>query len=289
MNKIPLTIEKSVLVDQDGINFLDALLILLENIKLLIVFPMILGLCALSATYVWPKTFESLAIIKADSSILSLITTSSVIDPVAIKLGLIENESQEEARRKLRSQIKVNLGRADQMLTLTVSASTPNQAQAIANALLQEAYIQSRPRTSEKARLEAQLKNAEMLIKDAEIASTTLLTRLEMKDSNKNINGAELGLGYAELLNIAAGARDQVLKLEAQLNGGLSDAQLIQAPTLPQQASKPKKALITIGATLAAGLLVLLFVFVRQGWRNAVKDANVFNKMALIRQALWLR
>ena len=130
MNKIPLTIEKSVLVDQDGINFLDALLILLENIKLLIVFPMILGLCALSATYVWPKTFESLAIIKADSSILSLITTSSVIDPVAIKLGLIENESQEEARRKLRSQIKVNLGRADQMLTLTVSASTPNQAQA---------------------------------------------------------------------------------------------------------------------------------------------------------------
>ena len=288
MNQIFPNTENNVSVKKDEINFIDTILIVVENIKLLIIFPVIFGLCALGVTYMWPKTFESFAIIKADQTIASLITTASVIDPVAIKLGLTESESQEEARRKLRAQIKINIGRNDQMLTLTVSASTPNQAQAIANALIQEAYVQSRPRASEQARLKTQLKNAEMLIKNAEVASNTLLKRLELKDSNTNINGTEVARGYAELLNVAAVARDQVIKLEAQLEG-LSAAQLIQAPTLPQKASKPKKALVTIGATLAAGILILLFVFVRQAWRNAIKDANTAGKLVRIQQALDLR
>ena len=69
----------------------------------------------------------------------------------------------------------------------------------------------------------------------------------------------------------------------------MTDAQLVQAPTLPQKASKPKKGLIAIGATLAAGLALMLFVFVRQAVRGAAKDADAASKLARIRRALALR
>ena len=47
--------------------------------------------------------------------------------------------------------------------------------------------------------------------------------------------------------------------------------------------------MIAIGATLAAGLALMLFVFVRQAVRGAAKDADAASKLARIRRALALR
>ena len=282
----PLQVNETIQpVQQEEIDLLDILVTLAENIKLLILGPLFVGICALGIAYIVPQTFESIAVLKAEQATASLMTTASVLDPVAADLGLTKVDSAEEARKLLREQIKVSVGRNDKLLTLTVSAPAPQQAQAIANAVLQQTYVQSRPKGSDLTRLEIQLKDAKARTKSAEDAAGALLKRME---SNGAAGSTESARGYAELLNVAAAAQNQVAALQAQLEG-LTDAQLIQAPTLPEKASKPKKGLIAIGATLAAGLALMLFVFVRQAVRGAAKDADAASKMARIRRALALR
>jgi capsular polysaccharide biosynthesis protein len=270
---------------QEEIDLLDILVTLAENIKLLILGPLLVGLCALGIAFIVPKTFESIAVLKADQATASLMTTAAVLDPVAESLGLTKEDSAEEARRQLREQIKVAVGRNDKLLTLTVSAPAPQQAQAIAIAVLQQTYVQRRPKASELARLQTQLNDAKARTKNAESAAEGLLKRLESGGAG---GGAELARGYAELLNSAAAAQNQVAAVQTLLEG-VTDAQLVQAPTLPQKASKPKKGLIAIGTTLAAGLALMLFVFVRQAVRGVAKDADAASKMARIRRALALR
>ena len=279
----PLHVSEAIQpIQQEEIDLLDILVTLAEDIKLLILGPLFVGICALGIAYIVPQTFESIAVLKAEQATASLMTTAAVLNPVAAELGLTQEDSPEEARRRLREQIKVAVGRNDKLLTLTVSAPTPHQAQSIADALLRETYLQSRPKASELARLEVQLKGAEARIKNA---AGALLKRMELSGA---AGGAELARGYGELLTVAAAAQKQVAELQILLDG-VTDAQLVQAPTLPQKASKPKKGLIAIGATLAAGLALMLFVFVRQAVRGAAKDADAASKLARIRRALALR
>jgi uncharacterized protein involved in exopolysaccharide biosynthesis len=62
--------------------------------------------------------------------------------------------------------------------------------------------------------------------------------------------------------------------------------QVIDVAKPPERKSKPKKALITVVATLAAGFLLLLWVFVRRMLRNAQQDAQSAQKMSLLGAAL---
>jgi uncharacterized protein involved in exopolysaccharide biosynthesis len=266
-------------------SLLDLVVTLAENIKLLIIGPLLVGLCALGIGFAWPKTFESVAVLQAEQFPASLMTTAAVLDPVIASLGLAKDDTVEEARIKLREQIKAVVGRTDKLLTLTVSAASAVQAQAIANALLQQAYKESRPRANARVRLEAQLAEVQSRFKHATSAGDNMLKRLESTGVGSS-GSAELARGYAELLGGTGEAQKQITALEAQLEGLISPAHLIQAPTLPEKASKPKKALLAIGATLGAGLLLVLFVFMRQVARKTAANAAAAEKLMRIRRSL---
>jgi uncharacterized protein involved in exopolysaccharide biosynthesis len=62
--------------------------------------------------------------------------------------------------------------------------------------------------------------------------------------------------------------------------------QVVDVAQPPERKSKPKKALIAVVATLAAGFALLLFVFVRQALANASRDAEAAAKLADIRHSL---
>lgn len=271
----------------EEVGLLDLLVTLAENARLLVIGPLLVGLCALALGFVLPQTFQSVAVLQAEQATASLMTTAAVLDPVAAGLGIDKEDGVEGARRTLRENIKVAVGRNDKLLTLTVSAPTPEQAQATANALLEQTYLQSRPKGSVGKRLAGQLAEAQGRLKNAESAAAGMLKRLETSAVSAP-GGSELARGYADLLTAAAAAQGQVSALETQLEG-LNEALLVQAPTLPQKASQPKKALLAIGATLGTGLLLLLFIFVRQAVRTTATDAEAAGKLARIRRALGLK
>lgn len=62
--------------------------------------------------------------------------------------------------------------------------------------------------------------------------------------------------------------------------------QVIDVAKPPERKSKPKKALIAVVATLAAGFALLLWVFVRHALRNARQDAASAQKLGMLSAAL---
>ncbi len=273
--------------DGDEFGFLDLLVTLAENLKLLVIGSLLVGLCALAISFALPPTYQSVAVLQAEQATASLMVTAAVLDPVIVSLGRAKDDTAEDARRKLRDQIKTAVGRSDKLLTLTVSDRTAQQAQAVANAVLLQTYQESRPKGSVRKRLEVQLAEAQARLKNAQDAAAGLLKRLESSGSGAT-GGAELARGYAELLTATGAAQGQITALETQLEG-VSDAILVQSPTLPLKASQPKKGLIAIGATLAAGLALLLFVFMRQALRSNAENAESAEKLARIRRSLGLK
>ena len=266
---------------------LDVLLVLAENIKLLTIWPLIVGFCALGIGFLLPQTYQSISILQADQATASLMSTTSVLDPVIATLDLAKGKTLEEARSHLKTKILTAIGRGDKLLTLTVSADTAQNSQLLANALLHQTYLESRPKGSARVRLEAQLAEAKTRLKNAQSAAAGLLKRLDASNLGAN-GGAEMARGYADLLTAAGAAQTQISILETQLEG-VSDSLLVQPPSLPEKASQPKKLLIAIGAALAAGMALLLFVFMRQALRTTTSNARATEKVARIRQFLGLQ
>jgi uncharacterized protein involved in exopolysaccharide biosynthesis len=61
--------------------------------------------------------------------------------------------------------------------------------------------------------------------------------------------------------------------------------QVIDPAQPPEKKSQPKKALIAIIATLAAGFALLLFVVVRQALRNAQREPDTADKLQALQRS----
>ena len=260
------------------------LVVIAENLKLLVIGSLVAGLIALGICFLVPQTYQSVAVFQADQAMASLMTTTTVLDPVITSLKLEQGTTLEEARTKLQGQIKTTVGRIDKLLTLTVSAPSAAQAQAVSAAVLQRTFVESRPKGTVRIRLETQLAEARMRLKNAQDVGESLRTRLESTGSLASPS-SETARGYAELLVASGAAQSQIGILESQLEG-LSDALQVQASTLPERPSQPKKVLIAIGVTFATGLALLIFVFMRLGLRAAAINESHSEKLGRIRKSL---
>jgi tyrosine-protein kinase Etk/Wzc len=91
---------------------------------------------------------------------------------------------------------------------------------------------------------------------------------------------------YQETLFELFSKQFELAKVDESREGAV--IQVLDAATPPERKAKPQKALIAVPAALATGFALLLFVFVRQGLRNAGQDAATAQKIHAIRQA-WRR
>jgi tyrosine-protein kinase Etk/Wzc len=82
---------------------------------------------------------------------------------------------------------------------------------------------------------------------------------------------------YNETLFELFAKQFEIAKVDESREGAV--IQVLDAAQPPERKSKPKKALIAIIATLAAGFALLLFVFIRQALNNAGKDQESANKL----------
>jgi tyrosine-protein kinase Etk/Wzc len=89
---------------------------------------------------------------------------------------------------------------------------------------------------------------------------------------------------YQETLFELFARQLEMAKVDESREGAV--IQVLDAAQPPERKSKPKKALIAIIATLAAGFALLLFVFIRQAMRNAKQDPESAQKLTAL-QASW--
>jgi uncharacterized protein involved in exopolysaccharide biosynthesis len=270
----------------DEIDLLDLLVTIAENITLLVLGPLVAGLLALDVSFALPKTFESKAVINANKEgvdpnvLVSMATTAAVLEPVRQQIGFKPDLPTERAVNELRASIKASLGRADKLITVTVTAPSAEQAQRTNQALLAELFKQSQPRGADLARLSARLDyEKESLLKVLSFEEELIAIIKSGKESDL------LSATYVNVTNMKGTHFAMIQSLEAQLEG-LGQNALVQPATLPEKPTSNKKALVATITALATGFALLLFVFVRQAWRSAGTHAETAHKLQRIRQAL---
>lgn len=84
-------------------------------------------------------------------------------------------------------------------------------------------------------------------------------------------------LKYRQALVEMFAMQYELAKLDEALDGAL--IQVVDAAQPPERPSKPKRTLMVVSATLATGFALLLFVFIRQAWRNSLKDEVTAQKL----------
>ena len=266
------------------ISLLDLLLVIAENIKLLVLGPLLFGLAALAAGYAMPQSFTSQAILTtAPAQAVSMMVSPLVLDPVIKSLNLAEGNSIEGARVKLASQIKATLGK-DTLLRLDITAASPAEAQKLANLVIDAYFKSTVPGELDRLDLEKKLDYA----KTSLAAVRRLLSGITAGGSgllNKPLTLGEAGTSVVALGELQARYLGDVLSIPRALQG-LSRDVLIQPPTLPTVAAAPKKGLIAILAALASGFALLLWVFLRKAWMSTAQDPLGAEKQKRLQAAL---
>jgi hypothetical protein len=263
------------------------LLVVAENLRLLILGPILVGLLALAGAYLLPQSYISQAILALPTApatqAAAMMVSPLVLDPIIESFNLSEGRSKELTRSGLASQIKAAVGK-DGLLRLDVTAYSPVQAQAIANAVIDNWIKSTVPGEQARADLEKRLSYAQTSLN----AVTRLIGRLDSEvgtNLSKPLTRGEAGTSFVGLGELQARYLGEVLSIPRELQG-LSRDVIKQPPTLSTEPASPKKGLIAALAAIAAGFVFLLWVFLRQAWRNAGQDALLAEKFLRLSRAI---
>lgn len=276
-------------VEDGEIDLLDLLVVIAENLKLIILAPLLVGLAALGIAFALPQTFESQSMLNPSKpglnvsaqTLASLVKSQDTLAAVADEMQFEPEISQQRRLKKLDSLVHVSVGKQDQLVTLMTQAQSPENAQALNAAIWKHVLPLTIPRSTDMERLQAQITAEKERLHSGEKLETETAKLL----SNGGGNAESTARLYGELLAANSNRLRAIATLEAQIEG-LTGDNLTQQPTLPEMSIKPKKALIAIAATLATGFLLLLFVFARQAFGNASRDPEQAVKVQRLRQAL---
>lgn len=273
----------------DEIDLLDLLVTVAENIKLLVLGPLVVGLVALGVAFQKPQIFESTAVVNAEAGgynsnlLVAMSQSAPVLQVVRQATNFAPESSPEQAIRQLRGSINASIGRQDKLVTLTVTRDSAASAQTILQALLQELFVRSQSRGAALERLQARIDQEQQSYQAAVLLEQELLPLIQSGKATEATANA-----YASLVSSNAAKFVSIQSLQARLLG-LTEDEILQPPSLPEGASKSNKSLIAVVAALASGFALLLFVFVRQAFRNAGANPESAAKLARIRQAFGLR
>lgn len=296
-------------MEERELSLLDLLLVVAENLRLLILGPVLVGGAVWGLMWFIPPNYTSQAIVAlpvrpsaiiassapaapttpampTPQEVASLLESPLVLDPVIESQGLGAGRPLDVVRSELVGRVRTSLGK-DNLLRLDVTARSPEQARQLAQAILaswiqstkpseQEREVLQRRLVATKASLASMRQALERLARGGRSAAA-----LESKPQQGS-GGVSLvvGMGEMELRYLA-----EVASIEQALQGVSPDV-IKQAPLLPTNAVPTRRSLIAVVSALAAGLVLLLAVLIRQAWRSAAKTPASAEKQARILAAL---
>lgn len=289
--------------DDDEISLLDLLLVISENIRLLVLGPLLAGLAALGIAFTMTPVFTAKTSVFLPASTASGGSAAALLDqlgPIAGIAGIagvsgggtsqalivyLESETLRDrliekhdlkkaydvklffqARNRLAAATEITLDRKTNLVKIGVTDRDPKFAALLANSYVEYAREMMGAIASENARRQREL--LERQIEEA----------LKKPYQNPVIRDAVV----QGLIRQAESARIEESRREGPF---LTQVDIARPPELK---SGPKKAQIAIIAALAAGFVLLIFVFARQAYRNSQDNPESQKKIARLKAAFWL-
>jgi capsular polysaccharide biosynthesis protein len=272
--------------EEDEISLLDILVTLAESWKLLVFGPLIAGVLAGALSFLWPKTFESVAILRLTEEDVALLHAAPVLDSLIEQFGLLAKVDGilDDARQDLKKKIVFAVDKKTKLASITTKAEAPDQAQAMGNAAIAALLKELQVKGQEKALLQKAIAINDRAMASAEDAIESIQRGLKrgvfsdqaQESAIKNL--AAIGSDIAK-----RSQENETLRQKLEPKG----AEIyVQTPSLPQRKTSPKRSIVVLVALLASGLALVLFVFIRKAWHKAEQDPESASKMARIKMLL---
>lgn len=276
----------------DTLNLIDLMVVVAENIKLLLLGTIFIGLVAWGATFLLPPRYESESWLRLDNGVAeasaAYFDSTDVLIPLLAKTPWVRGRESdaEGAVERLRDDIHASYSKTDRVLRVRVLAPSPEQARQLNTDLIEAFRVFTLPRGKELEQLQQQAERARGSLKELGL----ILDRLaqNMDKVTPGTEGDNVARAYINLFEQRAIREKALQDLDRKLTGFGSEV-FVQSPNLPAQPAKPDKALIVLASTLMGGLGLLLFVFVRHGWRHASLHEDSAHKIQRICQSLGAR
>ncbi len=251
--------------NDDEISLLDLLATVTENLRLLLIGPLLAGLVALGVTFVVPPTYESSSILRLEESAAALIDSDDLLTPLLQQAPWIKKDALLSVRlQKLRADIKSSYNKKNKTLTISVSGPSPQESQQLHNAVINELRKQMRPKGLSLEQIERRRATAQSTLDELSQVISRLAQNITRMSGDSEASSQVYSLLLTQRLNSQQTLQDIELSLKP-----FGDEAFVQTPSLPDKPTKPKKRLIAVVTTLATGFGLLVFVFLRQALRNA--------------------
>ena len=277
--------------ENEGLSLLDLLLVVAENIRLLVLGPVVVGLLVWLGMGFLPVKFTSQAYLSVtlDSAraVEAVMRSPTVLNPVLAKFpsrfGVTER-GREEMSKKFRFVAATSSQKSTSTISkFEVDSESAERAQALSNALIDSWLSSTRPAPGYKQELERKQK----LNQAALDAVSQLIARLTSETAKLIMPNVQYDLATttAQLFQLRNGYVEANAVIELTLRGSTRDV-VFSAPTLPSEPGDQKKQLVAVVPALASGFVLLLWVFAREAWRKAAQDSQSAEKQARLRDTL---
>lgn len=271
--------------EDDEISLLDILVTLAESWKLLVFGPLTAAVLAGALSFLWPKTFESTAIVRLTEAEVALVGAAPVLDPLIVRFDLLSefDGNQDDARAYLTKKITGKFDKKTGLATITVIAVTPERAQAMGAAAIDALLLELLPKGKNKDQIEQTISSNEGVIANNSDAVEQL--KRQMGKTGLNDTGLEVVMKHYATLS-AEVARKELENVELRKSLTVKGAEVfVQQPSLPRRKTSPKRSVFVLLAFFASGVALLLFVFMRNAWQAAVKNPDFAYKTARIKRS----
>ena len=276
--------------ENDGLGLLDLLVLVAENIRLLVLGPVVVGLLVWLGMGFLTVKFTSQAYLNLSpdtvKAVEAVMRSPTVLDPVLAKFpsqfGVTER-GRDELSKKFRFVAAVSGQKSGATISkLEVDSESAERAHALSNALIDSWLTSTRPAPGYRQELERKQK----LNQAALDAVSQLIARLTSETAKLIMPNVQydLATATAQLFQLRNGYVDANAAIDLTLRGTTRDV-VFSAPTLPSEAGDPKKWPVAVLAALVIGFLLLLWIFARRAWISANLNPKSSERQALLRIA----
>jgi uncharacterized protein involved in exopolysaccharide biosynthesis len=274
--------------EEDEISLLDILVTLAESWSLLMFGPLIAGVVAGVLSLAWPKTFESVAIVRLNEEEVAILHAAPVLDPLIEKFGLLAEADgiQDDARQDLKKRLIFAVDKKTKLATITAKARSPDAAQALGASAIAAMLKELQVKGKEKALIENTIAINNRAIANAEDAMESIQHSLKRaRASDLAIESVIKNLSVINTDIVKLAQENEELRQKLEFKGA---EVFVQEASLPQRKVSPKLGLVVLLAILASGFGLLIFVFIRKAWITAAVDTENANKISLIKKSIGL-
>jgi LPS O-antigen subunit length determinant protein (WzzB/FepE family) len=269
------------------ISYLDLILILAENIKLLILIPFCAALIVFCVGYFKPQTYTSEAIFSvtgpASAIAMERMQSQLVLDKVVSSFAMFKGMPTKQARERLIDQIKIVIGK-DMLLILEVTTDNPEQSKSLSIAIVEEWTRSDVFGIADRVDLEKRLAYAKTGLDAVNAAIATIKSSGKIASNNSFSTESASSLSQS-LSEMQIKYLSDLVNIYRELQG-VSHLNIKQSATLPAHADARDRGGFIIRTYFGVFIFLVLFLFARRLWVNCGKNSEIAEKQALIKKAL---